>query len=159
MSEQAVLLAKLASKSDDPVLRALLTTAQERVERTAEIARIDGEVSGMKQQLQQMRHEALSLRQAKDDLSRQLNAMTMSKDTVNVYDLEHLLNESWDKCYQEVGMELRRIRIDLGLPEIAKDSNHCIPGTPKNRQPREHHKAVVVEFCRKHGYKVPPILQ
>ena len=158
MSDQSLILAEIASQSDDPVLRALLTTAQERVERTAEIARLDGEVSGMKQQLQQLRHEALSLRQAKDDLSRQFNAMTMSKDTVNVYDLEHLLNESWDKCYQQVGTELRRIRIDLGLPEIPKNSGNWIPGTPRDRQPREHHKEVIVEFCKKHGYKIPPIL-
>ena len=153
------LLALMAQQEDDPVTRALLSTVQERLERRQEIQRLDGEMTGLKTEVESLRHESHSLRQAKDDLSRQLTAMSMAKETVNVYDLESLLNENWEGQFQEIGTELRKIRIEMKLPEIKKDPTHVIPGTPRNRQPRENHKAVCREFCRRRGYPIPPILR
>ena len=159
MSDSSDLLAKLASAETDPVTRALLATVQERVERAAEIARIDGNVDSLKNESRKLQHEVHSLRAAKDDITRKLSAMSMAKDTFNVYDLEEMLNEDWSDKYQEIGSEFRKIRIQLGLPEIPKDQTHRIPGTPKNRQPRENHKAVGVEFCKKWGYEIPAFLR
>lgn len=158
MSDSSDLLAKLASAETDPVTRALLATVQERVERSAEIARIDGDVNSLKQEGERLRHEVHSLRAAKDDITRKLTAMHMDKHTVNVYDLEAMLNEDWSDKYQEIGSELRKIRIELCLPQIEKRAEDRIPGTPKNRQPRENHKAVAVEFCKRNGYTIPNFL-
>lgn len=162
MSNKIVLqqLAALVGQ-EDPISQALIATLQERMERRKEIDRLDGELMQQKQELGALRNQLLSQQEAKNELQRQFQALTMSKETVNVYDLEQLLNESWHKDpegYKKVGTELRRIRIDLGLTEIPKDPKDAIPGLPRNRQPREHHKAVAVEFCRKYGYRVPNIL-
>lgn len=159
MSDSSDLLAKLTSAETDPVTRALLATVQERVQRSAEIARIDGDVNSLKNESHRLQHEVHSLRAAKDDITRKLNAMSMAKDTFNVYDLEEMLNENWSDKYQEIGSEFMKIRIQLGLPQIPKDPTHRIPGTPKNRQPRENHKAVGVEFCKKWGYEIPAFLR
>ena len=159
MSNSSDLLALVADHEQDPITRALLATVQERVERHAEIKRIDGDVNKLKNENDNLRHELSSLQAAKNDISRKLSAMSMAKDTFNVYDLEEMLNEDWSDKYQEVGTNLRKIRIRLGLPQIDKDPTHRIPGTPKNRQPREHHKEVGVEFCKDWGYEIPTFLR
>lgn len=154
----STVLAKLAAAETDPVTQILLATIQERKSREADIARLDGNVDELHAEIKKIKNENKSIRAAKDDITKKLNSLTWNKETVNVYDLEHLLNESWDDKYQEIGTELRKIRIKLGFSDIPKEGRNCIPGTPKSRQPREHYKATAVEFCKKWGYEVPTIL-
>ena len=151
----STMLADLAEAEKDPVTQILIATIQERKTREADIARLDGNVDEVNAEIKKLKHDNDSLRAAKDDITKKLDSLTMNKETVNVFDLEHMLDESWDNKYQKVGSDLRRIRIQLGFTDIPKDGRSCIPGTPKDRQPREHHKATAVEFCKQWGYKVP----
>jgi hypothetical protein len=154
----SMVLADLAQRETDPVTQILIATIQERKSREADIARLDGDVDELHAEIRKLKTDNGSLRAAKEDITKKLNSLTWNKETVNVFDLEGLLNESWDDKYQEIGTELRKIRIKLGFADIPKDGRNCIPGTPKNRQPREHYKATAVEFCKKWGYEVPTFL-
>ena len=149
------MLADLAKAETDPVTQILIATIQERKSREADIARLDGNVGELHAEIKKLKHDNESIKAAKDDLTKKFDSLHLNKETVNVFDLEHMLDESWNDKYQKVGSDLRRIRIQLGFTDIPKDGRSCIPGTPKNRQPREHHKATAVEFCKQWGYKVP----
>lgn len=154
-------LTQLRKENTDPLTILLVSQAQARLEHKQEIERLDGDLDQHKkvhaQQLQKFQEELYSGQKLLESVRQDIDAIHNNKDTFNVYDLRLWLDESWTD-YQSVGRELRRIRIDLGLPQLPKSRN-VIPGTPPDRQPREHHKAVGVEFCKKYGYPVPKPLQ
>jgi|TARA_B100000085_G_scaffold216097_1_gene200436 predicted component of type VI protein secretion system len=154
-------LTQLRKENTDPLTILLVSQAQARLEHKQEIERLDRDLDQHKkvhaQQLQKFQEELYSGQKLLESVRQDIDAIHNNKDTFNVYDLRLWLDESWTD-YQSVGRELRRIRIDLGLPQLPKSRN-VIPGTPPDRQPREHHKAVGVEFCKKYGYPVPKPLQ
>ena len=154
-------LTQLRKENTDPLTILLVSQAQARLEHKQEMERLDRDLDQHKkvhaQQLQKFQEELYSGQKLLESVRQDIDAIHNNKDTFNVYDLRLWLDESWTD-YQSVGRELRRIRIDLGLPQLPKSRN-VIPGTPPDRQPREHHKAVGVEFCKKYGYPVPKPLQ
>jgi len=154
-------LTQLRKENTDPLTILLVSQAQARLEHKQEIERLDRDLDQHKkvhaQQLQKFQEELYSGQKLLQSVRQDIDAIHNNKNTFNVYDLRLWLDENWTD-YQSVGRELRKIRIDLGLPQLPKSRN-VIPGTPPDRQPREHHKAVGVEFCKKYGYPVPKPLQ
>ena len=154
-------LTQLQKENTDPLTILLVSQAQARLEHKQEIDRLDKDLAHHKkvhaQQLQKFQDDHYSQQKLLKSIQQDIDAMHNNKDTFNVYDLRLWLDENWTD-YQSVGRELRKIRMDLGLPQLPKSRN-VIPGTPPDRQPREHHKAVGVEFCKKYGYPVPKPLQ
>jgi|GEM_PF-3628622 len=154
-------LTQLQKENTDPLTILLVSQAQARLEHKQEIDRLDKDLAQHKkvhaQQLQKFQEELYSGQKLLKSVRQDIDAMHNNKDTFNVYDLCLWLKLDCQD-YQGLGRELRKIRIDLGLSQLPKSRN-VIPGTPPDRQPREHHKAVGVEFCRMYGYPVPKPLQ
>tara|TARA_R100001509_G_scaffold1097_2_gene1064 strand:+ start:1708 stop:2208 length:501 start_codon:yes stop_codon:yes gene_type:complete len=154
-------LTQLQKENTDPLTILLVSQAQARLEHKQEIDRLDKDLAQHKkvhaQQLQKFQEELYSGQKLLKSVRQDIDAMHNNKDTFNVYDLCLWLKLDCQD-YQGLGRELRKIRINLGLSQLPKSRN-VIPGTPPDRQPREHHKAVGVEFCRMYGYPVPKPLQ
>tara|TARA_A100001201_G_scaffold22585_2_gene25493 strand:+ start:541 stop:1041 length:501 start_codon:yes stop_codon:yes gene_type:complete len=154
-------LTQLQKENTDPLTILLVSQAQARLEHKQEIDRLDKDLAQHKkvhaQQLQKFQEELYSGQKLLQSVRQDIDAMHNNKDTFNVYDLCLWLKLDCQD-YQGLGRELRKIRMNLGLSQLPKSRN-VIPGTPPDRQPREHHKAVGVEFCRMYGYPVPKPLQ
>lgn len=154
-------LTQLQKENTDPLTILLVSQAQARLEHKQEIERLDRDLDQHKkvhaQQLQKFQEELYSGQKLLQSVRQDIDAMHNNKDTFNVYDLCLWLKLDCQD-YQGLGRELRKIRMNLGLSQLPKSRN-VIPGTPPDRQPREHHKAVGVEFCRMYGYPVPKPLQ
>lgn len=154
-------LTQLQKENTDPLTILLVSQAQARLEHKQEIDRLDKDLAQHKkvhaQQLQKFQEELYSGQKLLQSVRQDIDAMHNNKDTFNVYDLCLWLKLDCQD-YQGLGRELRKIRMNLGLSQLPKSRN-VIPGTPPDRQPREHHKAVGVEFCRMYGYPVPEPLQ
>ena len=154
-------LTQLQKENTDPLTILLVSQAQARLEHKQEIDRLDKDLAQHKkvhaQQLQKFQEELYSGQNLLQSVRQDIDAMHNNKDTFNVYDLCLWLKLDCQD-YQGLGRELRKIRMNLGLSQLPKSRN-VIPGTPPDRQPREHHKAVGVEFCRMYGYPVPKPLQ
>ena len=154
-------LTQLRKENTDPLTILLVSQAQARLEHKQEIERLDRDLDQHKkvhaQQLQKFQDEHYSQQKLLKSIQKDIDAMHNNKDTFNVYDLSLWLKLDC-KDYQGLGRELRKIRLSLGLSQLPKSRN-VIPGTPPDRQPREHHKAVGVEFCKMYGYPVPKPLQ
>ena len=154
-------LTQLQKENTDPLTILLVSQAQARLEHKQEIDRLDKDLAQHKkvhaQQLQKFQEELYSGQKLLQSVRQDIDAMHNNKDTFNVYDLCLWLKLDCQD-YQGLGRELRKSRMNLGLSQLPKSRN-VIPGTPPDRQPREHHKAVGVEFCRMYGYPVPKPLQ